>query len=307
VLGVRAQVVVPAVVDPLELAPAERELELDVVCGLRVMGAFVLPVLVPAELLLGDAEAQVPIPAELAEVLEPLHGSAGLGEELELHLLEFPRAKDEVARVDLVPERLSDLGDPERRPLPGRLHDAPEVEEDRLTGLRPQVGERRGILGSTDVRLQHQVELARLGQVVPAVSRLGALVVRFDLVRPEALLADPAVDHRVVEVGHVTRGDPGLGIRDDRRVEPDDVGALPDHALPPGGLHVVAQLDAERTVVPEAVDAAVDLARGVDEPAVRAERHQLVHVDHSDSPRAVPRRAGSGEYPDRPGGCQPGC
>ena len=65
---------------------------------------------------------------------------------------------------------------------------------------------------------------------------------------------------------------------DDRAVEALDVVALAHDALPPERLQVVLQLDAERPVVPEAVDAAVDLARLEDEAAPRAERHDVVHA-----------------------------
>ena len=51
-----------------------------------------------------------------------------------------------------------------------------------------------------------------------------------------------------------------------------------DVVAPPGVLDVPLQLDAERAVVPEAVEAAVDLARREDEPPALAERDQLVHV-----------------------------
>ena len=66
---------------------------------------------------------------------------------------------------------------------------------------------------------------------------------------------------------------------DDRAVEALDVVALAHDALPPERLQVVLELDAERAVVPEAVDAAVDLARLEDEAAPRAERHEVVHAD----------------------------
>src|SRR5262249_61906317 len=47
---------------------------------------------------------------------------------------------------------------------------------------------------------------------------------------------------------------------------------------PPERLQVVLELDPERPVVPEAVDAAVDLARLPDEAAPRAERDDRVHL-----------------------------
>ena len=60
-------------------------------------------------------------------------------------------------------------------------------------------------------------------------------------------------------------------MRDDGAVDALDVVALAHHALPPGGLEVVLELDTEGPVVPEAVDAAVDLARRKDEAAPRAQ------------------------------------
>jgi hypothetical protein len=46
---------------------------------------------------------------------------ARLDEELHLHLLELAGAEDEVARRDLVAERLADLRDAERRLLAARV------------------------------------------------------------------------------------------------------------------------------------------------------------------------------------------
>src|SRR5690606_18329063 len=92
-----------------------------------------------------------------------------------------------------------------------------------------------------------------------------------ELVGPHALLAGAAVDQRVAEVLDVARSLPGARMGDDRRVEPLDVLALAHHAPPPQRLQVVLELDAERAVVPEAVDAAVDLARLPDEAAPRAQ------------------------------------
>jgi hypothetical protein len=47
---------------------------------------------------------------------------------LHLHLLELAHAEDEIARADLVPERLPDLGDPERDLLLRALLDVLEVD-----------------------------------------------------------------------------------------------------------------------------------------------------------------------------------
>jgi hypothetical protein len=72
-----------------------------------------------------------------------------------------------------------------------------------------------------------------------------------------------------------------IGIHDDRAVDPDHVVAERDIVAPPGVLDVPLQLDPERSVIPEAVEAAVDLARREDDPSALAERNQLVHVHRS--------------------------
>ena len=98
-----------------------------------------------------------------------------------------------------------------------------------------------------------------------------------------------AVDHRVAEPAHVARGFPDPRIHDDRAIEPDHVVAHLDVVAPPGLLDIPLQLDAQRTVVPEAVDSAIDLARGEDEPSALAQRDQLVHFQvHHQSHLPIP-------------------
>src|SRR6185295_10081804 len=125
-------------------------------------------------------------------------------EELHLHLLELERAEDEVPGRDLVPERLADLRDPERRLAPCELGDVLEVDEDPLCRLGPEVDVDAGLLHRTDSRLEHEVELPRLGQI--AVRRLARLLARplsalllVEMVGAEALLAKPAVDEGIAE------------------------------------------------------------------------------------------------------------
>ena len=65
-----------------------------------------------------EPQRLVPLHPLALPVLEPLHVIARrVDEELHLHLLELARPEDEVARGDLVAERLADLGDPERQLL----------------------------------------------------------------------------------------------------------------------------------------------------------------------------------------------
>src|SRR5262249_6028701 len=112
-LRVAREIPVAAVVHALDLLPPEREAELDVGGG---VGLVRQPLrLVRAHGRRGVAEAEPVVEGDaLGEpVLEPLLPLAAVDEELELGLLELARAEREVARVDLVAERLADLGDPE--------------------------------------------------------------------------------------------------------------------------------------------------------------------------------------------------
>jgi hypothetical protein len=111
------QVVVRAARDPLELAPAHRELVLDVDAALGVERELVLPVLAEPEVLLPDPVLQVPAVARVDPLLVDLLVRARAAEVLDLHLLELARAEREVAGRDLVPERLADLCDAERQLL----------------------------------------------------------------------------------------------------------------------------------------------------------------------------------------------
>ena len=75
---------------------------------------------------------------------------------------------------DLVPERLPDLRDAERRLAARELGDVLEVDEDALRGLGTQVDVEAGLLHGADSRAEHEVELARLGEV--AVRRLAGML-----------------------------------------------------------------------------------------------------------------------------------
>ena len=51
-----------------------------------------------------------------------------------------------------------------------------------------------------------------------------------------------------------------------------------DHVAPPGFLDVAFELDAERAVIPEAVQSAIDFARRKDEAAPFAQGDEFFHV-----------------------------
>src|SRR5581483_1203184 len=108
-----------------------------------------------------------------------------------------------------------------------------------------------------------------------------------------------------------TAGDPYLRVHDDRAVEPDHADFLAvragrrvaDHVLPPRLLHVPLQLHAQRAVVPEPVDAPVDLRGLVDEAHVLAELGEPRHVDLRRHRRSLPRSPWPGprHWPPAPG------
>src|SRR6266550_971827 len=112
------EVEIGAVVNSLELVPAEWELVLDVVRVLRVVGELVLRMLVKAQLVPPDPESVVPLHPLLFPEFEPLAVRARLHEELHLHLLEFPGPEYEVPGRDLVAERFPNLRNAERDSLP---------------------------------------------------------------------------------------------------------------------------------------------------------------------------------------------
>ncbi|GBU22605.1 hypothetical protein R80B4_02515 [Fibrobacteres bacterium R8-0-B4] len=169
-LRVLLQVIIRTVGDALKLAPAEREEVLHVNAGLGVVGELVLFVVAQAQVFRFDAVILVPLQPRLAPILVPLGILVGRGEELHLHLLELARPVGEVARRDLVAERLPDLGDPEGRLEPRGLLDVEEVDEYALSRLRAHIDGGRAVFHRPHEGLEHQVEAAHLGKL-PAAFR----------------------------------------------------------------------------------------------------------------------------------------
>jgi len=277
VLGVLTQVVVAALGDAFQLVEAPRELELDVARACGVVRQLVSVVRAQLQHVGGHPEVEVPVHAFLAPVLVPL-GRVGRGHEvLHLHLLELAGAEDPVLRGDLVAEALADLGDAERGLAAGRVEHVREVHEHALGRLRTQVCHGARVLDGAGVGLEHQVELARLGERA-GLATVRACVRFVELVEPEALLAVRAVDQRVAEVGEVARGLEHLGRAEDRRIDQHDVVALLHHRPDPGVADVAQEQRAERPVVVGGAETAVDLGRGEDEPAPLAQVDDLVEV-----------------------------
>src|SRR5579884_2009219 len=285
VLLVAREVVVGAVGDAAQLSPAEGEEVLDVEGALAVVRPLLGRMLVHAQAAGAQAEVlDVPGPPLALPVVEPLVVGPRLAEELHLHDLELADPEDEVAGGDLVAERLADLGDAEGHPRARRVDHLLEVDEHPLGRLRAQPDLGGCVLDRAGEGLEHEVEVARLGERAVA---LGAEPLRgvlasdaallFEMVLAPAAAALPgAVDQRVGEVLHVAAGLPDAGVHDDRGLDRLHVVAQLDHPPPPGVADVAAQPGAQRAEVVQRVDAAVDLARLEDEAALLAQRDQLL-------------------------------
>ena len=236
----RAQVEVAAVRDPLELRPADREQVLEV-ARRRSSSARARPPRARGRA--GGSRAGrgrgTSAAARRPSTRTTARASAG-GTKNSISICSNSRVrKRKLPGRDLVAEALADLRDPERRLDAQRRGDVLEVDEDALRRLRPEVARSSALVHRPDERLEHEVELARLGQVAVGVSPGGfeGLLPHWlclDVVGAEAQLAGAAVDERVGEAADVAGRDPDLRVEDDRRVEQDDVVALLRHRALPG-------------------------------------------------------------------------
>lgn len=290
------KVEIRAVVRAVDLAPAEREQELDVARGLRVMREFL--VVVEAQMFGGKTQILKILPAVRLEVVVQLGVRALLAEGLELHLLELDRAEREVARRDLVAERLADLPDAERQL---RAHGALYVEEVDILALRvfgAQVNDALAVVRYAAERLEHQVEFADVREVVLAAVRAGDVMIldvlehlllrhavgmrlRVEIVDQVvgavAHLALLAVEQRVGERGHMAARLPNARVHQNVGVHLVAVSALLDEALSPRFLDVVFQPCAERAVIPRIGEAAVNFAARKNKAPALAERDNFFH------------------------------
>ena len=272
------EVVVGAVGDALKLRPlasGKEESILDIHGSLRVVRELFFRVLEESQIVRVQAEVDVPIPAVLQPVLMPFFVRPRLDEEFHFHLLEFTGPENEIARRYFVAETLPGLPDTERRLLACGVHHVEVIHEDALRGLRAQVMNSALVLDGTDHRAEHAVEVLRLGEVALSAAvgtynlreTLGWFVTVllgecFDqLIRPPTFVALLALGERIDERIDMTRRDPHLRGKDNRRINADHIVAPTHHVLPPLPAHVLFELDSQRAVVPGRAGAAVDLRR----------------------------------------------
>jgi len=132
-LGVLAQVVVAPRRNTPQLLHAEGILEHDIHGPLRVEREFLLRVRVKREMRLGQTDREQPLPAPLDPLLVAFVPVGILVDEiLHLHLLKLARAEDEVARRDLVAERLANLRNAERQLHAAGVDHVLEIDEHAL-------------------------------------------------------------------------------------------------------------------------------------------------------------------------------
>ena len=212
-------------------------------------------------------------------ILQQLQAVFRPAEIFEFHLLELAGSKGEIARIDFVAECFADLSDSEWELFPGNLQDIFKLNEDGLSRLRPEISDCRLIFGCAHIGLKHQVEGSRFSKIEAAAHRtLFPAILFWQLICSKAGFTIPTVYHRIGERILVSARDPDLPVHEDRAVHADDIVAFPHHAAPPEILQVPFQLSSERSVIPTAVQAAVDFARLEDKSPALAEADDLFHA-----------------------------
>ena len=169
-LRVLAQIVFAAMRHAFKLAKArrgERKLVLNV-AGARanfgVVGQLVAVMLAQLQVAAGQANGLPPCKALVAPPGVPLRGLVWLNEELQFHLLKLATAECEIARGDFIAKRFSNLRNSKRHANARAVDHIVKVGENALRSFWAQVRGVGRIFNRAHIGLEHQVELARLGQ-----------------------------------------------------------------------------------------------------------------------------------------------
>jgi len=108
------EIVVGPVGDAFEFLRAEGEFVQEVIGPLGIEGPVFFRNIQHGDFFPGNTDRFIPSQAVGEPLFEPFFSFGRADEKFDLHLLEFAGAEGEVARIDLVPEGFSDLGDAER-------------------------------------------------------------------------------------------------------------------------------------------------------------------------------------------------
>src|SRR5215475_1705044 len=120
-LGVLFEIIVRAIGDSLELAPAHGEKILDIDTSFGIVGQFVRFMLALSNVLRSYAVTLIPCKTLLDPFSMPCFIRARHTEKFDLHLLELTGAERKIARRDLTSKRFTDLGNSKKRFRPRSL------------------------------------------------------------------------------------------------------------------------------------------------------------------------------------------
>ena len=276
------EIVVGPVGDAFELLRAKGKFVQEVISPLGIESPVFIRNIQHGDFIPGDADRLIPGQAVGEPLFEPFFSFRRADEKFDLHLFEFAGAEGEVARINLVSEGFSDLGDTEGEFFAGDFENVFELDKHGLGGFRAEVGEVTVVLNGSDVGFEHQIKLAGFGQfAATGIDHFAGLLGAGgggDLVGAEATLAGFAIHHGVGEGGFVTAGLPDGTAHENGPVHADDVVPALGHRLPPVVLEVAFEFGSQGAVVPGSVQSAIDLGRLKDEAPAFAEGHDFFHA-----------------------------
>ena len=204
-------------------------------------------------------------------------------------MFKFPGSKDKVSGCDLVTEGFTNLGNPEGHFFAGRSLNILKIDKNPLGGFRSQEDFAGGIFINALEGFKHQIKLADIGVIhLPAfrtdnliffdeslhffigpginndILTLFKIVVSNQFISPETGLTGFTIHQWIVKATDMTRGDPGFGVHQDRRIETDIIGGLLNKFFPPGFFYVVFHFDTQRAVIPTVSKTIVYFGTGED-------------------------------------------
>src|SRR6266487_6557050 len=142
------------------------------------------------QLVARDADVLVKFEPLFLPIFEQFHSLLGSAKIFQLHLLELARPKSEIAWINFVAKRFTDLRNAEWQFFARNFQNIFELDKNGLCCLRTQVSDGAFICRGTHMRFEHQIELARFGQVfATAVWTLLDSLFLNELIEPQVRLA----------------------------------------------------------------------------------------------------------------------
>ena len=135
------QIVISPIRDTFQFLPSKREIVFDVVSSLGIERTFFVGNSEHVEFATRDSDVLVKLEPLFFPIFEQLHPLLYSTKIFQLHLLKLARAKSEIARIDFVAKRFSNLRDPERQFLARDFQDIFELNENRLRGFGAKISQ----------------------------------------------------------------------------------------------------------------------------------------------------------------------